>query len=502
MATKNVVPRANGEGELGTSSKQWKKVNAQQFTGSIGVSASFFEGDGSRLTNVGGGSSFSVAGDVNNRVITADGSSGGVGEANLTFDGSILTVTGEVSATTFDIGGTNITADATEINKLDGVTATTTELNYLDITTLGTAEASKVVTADASGHITIPHAKELRFDSSDTKIYADTSTHESLFMEADNTIKIRPDNDLYVSYGTTDWVQFDGSANRVGINKVFPSSPPEKTLDIVGDIKATLSSEFGSLDSHSHAFSGSMLVSGSTKFGFDEAHLHQFTGSMNISGALYAGTENPEEHHKFIGTLLVDAAGTNNSELIVDGPNPNYIKLNRNSSTTGFLSTDGSRFTLYGGTTGFAAQIYDGGGDDRGIIDLARASGVITGTKHKLNVSASANAFRVDTDKGTNRFNVQNSTTSFISGSADLITMDNTTVPPTPSNASHIYAKSGEMYVMDTGGNETQISPHDESGEWQYYSRNVKTGKIVRIRMEKMIRALEELTGQTFIEDI
>ena len=38
---------------------------------------------------------------------------------------------------------------------MDGVTASTTELNYLDITTLGTSEASKVVTADSNGDVTI-----------------------------------------------------------------------------------------------------------------------------------------------------------------------------------------------------------------------------------------------------------------------------------------------------------------------------------------------------------
>jgi len=38
---------------------------------------------------------------------------------------------------------------------LDGVTATTAELNYLDVTTLGTSEASKALTADSSGNISI-----------------------------------------------------------------------------------------------------------------------------------------------------------------------------------------------------------------------------------------------------------------------------------------------------------------------------------------------------------
>ena len=51
-----------------------------------------------------------------------------------------------------------VTSTATEINKLDGVTATTTEINYLDITTLGASEASKVLTANASGIVTFNKA--------------------------------------------------------------------------------------------------------------------------------------------------------------------------------------------------------------------------------------------------------------------------------------------------------------------------------------------------------
>jgi len=49
-----------------------------------------------------------------------------------------------------------ITATADEINlALDGVTASAAELNYNDITTLGTSEASKTVTADANGNVTL-----------------------------------------------------------------------------------------------------------------------------------------------------------------------------------------------------------------------------------------------------------------------------------------------------------------------------------------------------------
>ena len=53
------------------------------------------------------------------------------------------------------LGAAAVTTTAGELNILDGVTATNTELNYLDITTLGTSEASKAVTADANGDVTI-----------------------------------------------------------------------------------------------------------------------------------------------------------------------------------------------------------------------------------------------------------------------------------------------------------------------------------------------------------
>ena len=68
----------------------------------------------------------------------------------MTVADGLLTVAGEISVTTLDIGGTNVTSTAAELNILDGVTATTAELNYNDIATLGTTAASKAFTADAN----------------------------------------------------------------------------------------------------------------------------------------------------------------------------------------------------------------------------------------------------------------------------------------------------------------------------------------------------------------
>jgi hypothetical protein len=74
------------------------------------------------------------------------------------------------------IAGTLVTATAAEINILDGVTATAAELNYNDITTLGTVEASKTVTADASGDVLFPDGDKAIFGAgSDLQIYHDGS---------------------------------------------------------------------------------------------------------------------------------------------------------------------------------------------------------------------------------------------------------------------------------------------------------------------------------------
>ena len=100
------------------------------------------------------------------------------------------------------------------------------------------------------------------------------------------------------------------------------------------------------------------------------------------------------------------------------------------------------------------------------------------------------------------------STTQTITGAKTFTNPIALTVGSDPSgvaNNAHIYAKdeasSAEVYVRDEAGNVTKISPHNEQGEWEYYSRNTKTGKVVRVNMEEMIRDIEKLTGKTYIKN-
>ena len=87
----------------------------------------------------GGGAVSAVANGADNRLVTFSSSDALNGEANLIFDGSQLTVSGEITATTLDIGGIDVTSTAAELNIVDGDTAATS-------TTL--ADADRVVVND------------------------------------------------------------------------------------------------------------------------------------------------------------------------------------------------------------------------------------------------------------------------------------------------------------------------------------------------------------------
>ncbi len=69
-----------------------------------------------------------------------------------------------------------------------------------------------------------------------------------------------------------------------------------------------------------------------------------------------------------------------------------------------------------------------------------------------------------------------------------------------PQKNVSIYSDTGELFAKDGAGNVTQISPHDPgTGEWIFYSKNVNTGKVVKINMEKLVKAVEKLTGEKFM---
>ena len=85
-------------------------------------------------------------------------------------------------------------------------------------------------------------------------------------------------------------------------------------------------------------------------------------------------------------------------------------------------------------------------------------------------------------------------------GSSVLSLANSSAAPTALANTTHLYSSAGEGYWMDAAGNATLQTPHDpETGEWIFCSKNTKTGRVVRVDMERMVKAIEKVTGEQFM---
>ena len=94
-----------------------------------------------------------------NVVVPTGATIGPVGDTDLvtlTASGNIVTIAGELSVTTLDIGGTNIGSTATELNLLDG----------------GTSVGGSITIADADGFVVNDDGTMKTIPASDIKTYA------------------------------------------------------------------------------------------------------------------------------------------------------------------------------------------------------------------------------------------------------------------------------------------------------------------------------------------
>ena len=146
-----IVPSTNNDIDLGTSSVEFKDaffdgtVTSDAFAGPLtgnvtgnvsGTAATVTGAAQSNITSLGTLTTLTV-----DNVIINGTTIGHTDDTDLmTVADGVLTVAGEVSMTTLDIGGTNVTSTAAELNLVDGITA-------------GTVSASLAVIADSNKDI-------------------------------------------------------------------------------------------------------------------------------------------------------------------------------------------------------------------------------------------------------------------------------------------------------------------------------------------------------------
>jgi hypothetical protein len=142
--------------------------------------------------------------------------------------------------------------------------------------------------------------------------------------------------------------------------------------------------------------------------------------------------------------------------------------------------------------------------NDEGQINI-KPSG---DTDDYLVFSTAADVVQVGVDDDTNLMTLVANTLTVngtLIGTGPLW-LANSADPGAKAGHAGIYALTDDLFAIDAGGNSTQLSPHDsETGNWIFYSKNLKTGRVLKIEMEELMfdlaKELSQKTGKVYIKE-
>jgi hypothetical protein len=210
----------------------------------------------------------------------------------ITLANGVVTVAGEVSMTTLDIGGTNVTSTAAELNTLDGITAVVGELNALDIgsTAVGTAVASKAVILDSN---------------------KDYTGIRNLTLTGNLTI---PDDGLFAATNTAGNILV---ADGTNFNSIAVSGLSEISTVASGDTFIAVDASGGGLKKITRSAIVSGLATSSAISNLSEDDTPQLGGNLDLNGNDIVTTSNATLDLAPNGTGTVVVRGNSNSGAIV-----------------------------------------------------------------------------------------------------------------------------------------------------------------------------------------
>ena len=370
-----------------------------------------------------------LTGSTNNTIATVTGAHALNGEANLTFDGSTLAVTGAATVST--------TLGVTGASTLDGVTITDNTISA------NASNADLEISANGTGLVNI---------------------------SSDGT---------FSGQATTTFSNSFGATNRNKGVHIFRTETIGSALTSSSDRR------------QGHLVGQQYTLGNFTSSDKDNRFRAQTVGcAVNLNGATVNSTNN------FAGAMGAQGqAAVENSDASNAGTMGNVIGMMAGSY---FYTPQTINITNSHGVFSYV-ETDDGGG----AITLTNAFAYKSQINKYHGTITNGYSYYIDSNGATNKFGFYDTTNS--QSRFGAVQLDNQSGDPTHgADKSFIYAKDesapSEVFVKDEAGNVTKISPHNDAGEWEFYSYNKKTGKKVIINMERMIRKLEKYTGEKFIE--
>jgi len=255
----------------------------------------------------------------------------------ITLANGIATVAGEISVTTLDIGGTNVTSTAAELNILDGVTATATEINLIDgNTSTGTtavADADGIITNDGGTmRLTTAATFKTYFQSGISSAADDISAGDAAVNITTTSGNITIDaaaNDTDIIFKGTDnssditMLTLDGSDAGTAIFNHDIKLPDSGALRLGDDGDAELYHD-GSQTVVREASSGNLVLAGNdvniTNGAMNETHIDcNNNGSVDLYHDNSKKFETTSSGVTVTGALTTDAGGISLAALDIDG---------------------------------------------------------------------------------------------------------------------------------------------------------------------------------------
>ena len=232
-----IEPTTDNDIDLGSSSKQFKDLHINGTANIDSLAADTANIDGGSIDGATLGTNSAITQAVIDNVNINGTTIGHTDDTDLmTLASGVLTVAGEVSMTTLDIGGTDVTATAAELNLMDGGTSAGTT---------AVAGSDGIVTNDGGT------MRQTTVDTFDTYLAATTKTLTNKTLDADNnTVSNLEVDNLKSGVLDTDLSSVAGTdttlASAKAIKAYVDAQLTASDLDFQGDSGGALSIDLDS----------------------------------------------------------------------------------------------------------------------------------------------------------------------------------------------------------------------------------------------------------------